>query len=108
MGIHVPKGEGTASGIFLHLRPHWFDWEEWHIFCREMYSTHKQKVDSISVRTSYCWNLRFIGFLKSSSRSMLGFAQNLQKCNAYFRHRSSIAARHAAGVNRYYEIKYPV
>ena len=48
-----------------------------------MYSTCVWKVQNISVCTIYHWNLRFFGFPKmySSSRSMLGFTSNMQKCN---------------------------
>jgi len=38
-GVHMPQGEGAVSGIFRHLRPHSFEWAEWRIFRREMYST---------------------------------------------------------------------
>jgi len=38
-GVHVPQGEGAVSGIFWHLCPNSFEWEEWRIICREMYST---------------------------------------------------------------------
>jgi len=39
---------------------HSFEWAESRIVCREMYSTRAWKVENISVRTIYCWNLCFI------------------------------------------------
>ena len=89
----------------LHCSHFW----EVYFFRKEMHSTRTRKVNSISVRTRYRWNLRFMGFprIQSSSRSMLGFVRNLLKRNTHYRGRSShssIAARHAAGFNRCHEI----
>jgi len=57
---------------------------EWHICLTEMYLTHAWKVDSISVRTIYRWNQRFIGFQKihSSSRLMWGLREMCENSTA--------------------------
>jgi len=75
------QGEAAVLGIFRHLHPHWFEWAEWRIFSTETYSTRTWKVDSISVRTRYRWNLRFIGFPKIqwNSRSMFGVCAKFAK-----------------------------
>jgi len=35
-GVHVPQKVEAILGIFQHLRPQWFEWAEWRIFCTEM------------------------------------------------------------------------
>jgi len=67
--------------LCVHTQSHWFEWAEWRVVRREMYSTRVWKVDTISVRTKYCWKRRFIGFLMSFSRSKWGLRRNVQKCN---------------------------
>ena len=70
-GSRAPKGRGYL-GDFRHLHSHWFEWAELRIFRTEMSSTPTWKVDDISERTIYRWNLRFIGFL--------GFSQVQDRC----------------------------
>jgi len=58
-GVHVPQGEGAVSGmvsgIFRHLRPIRLNGRN-----DVLYSTRMCKIDNISVRTIYRWNLSFI------------------------------------------------
>jgi len=53
----------VCLSVRLSTQSHWFEWTEWPIVRREMYSTRAWKVDTISVQTRYCWKRRFIGFL---------------------------------------------
>jgi len=71
------------------------------IFLTEIYSIHVRKVENISVRTIYCWNQHFIGFLliQLSSRLMVGFMRNLQKkCNGHFTLMSQFLRSLTAGI----------
>jgi len=66
VGQHASRGRGHFWGFW----PHWpigFNG----IFLTVMYSTRARKLDSISIRTIYRWNLRFIGFPKTHSSSEL-------------------------------------
>ena len=49
----------------------------------EMFPIRMQKLHNISVRQTYRWKARFVGFLAiySFSRSTLGFMRNYQKSN---------------------------
>ena len=49
--------------VCLSVCAHSFEYAESHIVRWEMYSTCVWKVENISVRTIYRWNLCFIGFL---------------------------------------------
>ena len=83
-GFTCPETKGVFWG-FLGIYAPLVWMSRMTYFCTEMYSTCAWKVDNISVRTICRWNLRFIGFLMmySSSRSMLGFESNWQKCNSW-------------------------
>ena len=52
--------------VSVSTQSHWFEWAEWHIVRREMYSTRVWKFDTFSVWTRYCWKHRFIGFWRYS------------------------------------------
>jgi len=82
-GVHVPQGEGWFGGFVVPIGLNGICYR---MFKTDVYLTYALKVDSISVRTMYHWNRYFIGFLKiqSSSRSMVVFTRNLQKCNNHF------------------------
>jgi len=78
MGVHVPQGEGTGSGIVC---PHWPIWLQWRIFKRNVFDSCVKswqyfRMDNTSLESTFPTK-------QSSSRSMLGFARNLQKCNSW-------------------------
>ena len=89
--------------LCVRTQSHWFEWAEWRIVRREMYSNRVQKVDIISVRTRYCWKRRFIGFLRiwSDSRLKWGFRRNVQKCNSYITQNGFTAASRAPTTSWY-------
>jgi len=97
-GMGILDGNPHASRercVFLGFSPPLV----WMVYFKtEMYSTRARKVDNISVQTMYCWNLHFIGFpkIQLSSRSLLGFTRNMQKCNSHLRHKSSQSSNAAA------------
>ena len=72
-GSTSPKGKGRFWGFcyFHNGKCHW-------IADGEMFPIHMRKLDNISVRQTYRWNTRFVGFLAiySVSRSKLGFMRN--------------------------------
>ena len=77
---HVVQGEGNVLGIFV---PHFHNGKCHCIADGEMFPIRMRKLDNISVRQTYRWIARFVGFLAihSLSRSTSGFMKNLQKRN---------------------------
>ena len=65
--------------------------------CWQMYSTRAWKVENISVRTIYCWNLCFIGFMmiQPGSRSKWGFRRNVKNVTFISRKMDFFCTRHS-------------
>jgi len=62
--ISAKSGRYTVfTFVCLSVCVHSFEGAEWHVVCWETYSTRAWKVENISIRTIYDWNLCFIGFL---------------------------------------------
>jgi len=61
----------------------------------QMYTTCVRKIDNISVRPTYRWKARFVGFLAMYSfpRSQLGFSRNSQLSNSVSRFFAAYAAK---------------
>ena len=79
MGVNVVQRKGTFWGFcstFYNEKCHW-------IADGEMFPIRMRKLDNISVRQTYRWIARFVGFLVMYpvSTSTSGLMRNLQKRN---------------------------
>jgi len=76
--IHIMQREGDVLGGFVH---HFHIGECHWITDSEMFPIRMQKLDNISVRQTYRWKARFVGFLAIYlvSRSQLGLYEKLAK-----------------------------
>ena len=74
-GSHVVQGEGEVLGVFV---PHFHNGKCHWVADGEVFAIRMRKLDNISVRKTYRWKARFVGFfaIYSLSRSTLGFMRN--------------------------------
>ena len=74
-GVHVVQGEGDVFGVFVL---HFHNGKCHCIADGEMFPIPIRKLDNISVRQTYRWKARFLGFLVmySVSTSTSGFMRN--------------------------------
>ena len=69
------EGEEKVLGVFV---PHFHNGKCHCVADGEMFPFHMRKLDNISVRQTYHWKARFVGFLAICLvlRSKLGFLRN--------------------------------
>ena len=75
MGINVVQPEGDVLGVFVL---HFHNGECHRIADGEMFPIRMRKIDNISVRQTYRWKARLVGFvvMYSVSTSTSGFMGN--------------------------------
>ena len=73
-GPRRARGRGCFGGFVPHFHTGKCHW----VADGEMFPIRMRKLDNISVRQTYRWKARFVGFLAiySVSRSTLGFMRN--------------------------------
>ena len=81
MGVNVVQPEGDVLGVFVL---HFHNGKCHRIADGEMFPIRMRKLDIISVRQTYRWKARFMGFLLmySVSTSTSGFMGNYQNKNS--------------------------
>ena len=103
MGVNVVQPEGDVLWVFVL---HFHNGKCHRIANGEMFPIRMRKLDNISVRQTYRWKARFVGFLVmySVSTSTSGFMGNLQNKNSDSAKSRNIAAtaatRAAAAADR--------
>ena len=70
MGLHIVQGEGEVLGFFV---PHFHNGKCHWIADGKMFPIRMRKLDNISVRQTYRWKIRFVGFF----RDVFGFNINV-------------------------------
>ena len=75
MGVNVVQPEGDVLRVFV---PHFYNGKCHTMAHGEMFPIRMRKLDNISVRQTYHWKARFVGFLViySVSTSTSGFVGN--------------------------------
>ena len=73
----------NGNGKFWGFYSHFHNWKCHWVADGEMFPIRMRKRDNVSVRQTYRWKARFVGFLAiySVSRSTSGFIRNKQKSN---------------------------
>ena len=108
MGVNVVQPEGDVLGVFVL---HFHNGKCHSIADGEMYPIRMQKLDNISVRQTYRWKARFMGFLlmylvSTSTSWFRGNYQNKNSESTKIRNLPAPAAKRAVPTAR--RIKVPL
>ena len=98
MGVNVVQPEADVLGVFVF---HFHNGKCHRIADGEMFPIRMRKLDNISVRQTYRWKARFMGFLlmysvSTSTSGLMGNYQNKNSESANIRNLTAPAATRAA------------